>query len=502
MRRITSTARTRSKQLRAQPRQRGSGCKSIFVGLAAIGLLAAFVVFVFARLASQSLAEMEIEDVGSSANSPQTTDETTGEPVQMSSRALDEPFNVLLLGVDTRDDPEDGARSDTLIVVHVEPEEQWASMLSIPRDSVVDVPHLGQQKINAAYTYGYQNATSLYGTGTRPQEGGSALAAETVERFLDIDIDYTAQVDFRGFERIVNTMGGLTIDIPQPLLDPEYPTEDFGFERIYIPPGLQVLDGHTALRYARSRHSGSDFDRSCRQQRVLRAMLRDARERNILDQVSLLPEIVEDLEDSVATTMHISDPATLYSLAEFAQSLTADRIMQFSINPSNVQIIAEQGSDIYWNEDDIELLVTRMMEGPVEQEEVARIQVLNGAGVRGLATRVTNNLGIEGFSMVEPGDATRVYEHTLIIDYTEKPETRQRLVNLLGIEARYVQAVPAEDAPPAPYNTDIVVVLGEDYDEAWALISEQAPSVPPPVPAVTEPAEEVPNLPPSCSPDF
>jgi LCP family protein required for cell wall assembly len=492
----------RKRQTGSRLRQRGNGCHSVFIGLGAVVLLAGFMLLMVTRMATQAARDVEIGDVRQTA----TPDPAAGEGASTAAGTSLDPFNVLLLGVDSRDNPEDGARSDTLIVVHVEPEEKWASMLSIPRDSVAQIPHLGQQKINAAYTYGYKNAVSIYGPDTEPSEAGAALAAETVEDFLNIDIDYMAQVDFRGFERVVDTMQGMTIDVPQPLLDPEYPTEDFGYERIYIPAGLQVLDGRTALRYARSRHSGSDFDRSCRQQRVLRAMLREVRERNILDQITLVPELVEDVQESVATTMPISDLNFLRSLAEVAQSLSPERILQFSINPDNVQVLAEgdalSPSNIYWNEDDIELLVERMLAGPVDQtEEVAMVQVQNGAGVRGLATQVTRNLSGQGFTMVEAADAPGSYENTIIIDYSGHPETRQSLADALGIEPAFVQTQPDSDAPPAPYNTDIVLVLGADYQDSWAMVIEND-QAPPPVPVSAEPAEDVPNLPPGCSPDF
>ncbi len=501
-----STARQRI-AARQRMRRRGSGCNSIFVGLGAAGLLVVFLLVMVAGIARDSLREVQQLDprqnqafAGGDASADNTPQENAA---QAGAAAHSQPFNVLLLGVDSRDDADQGVRSDTLIVVHVDPQEQWASMLSIPRDSVTQIPHLGQQKINAAYTFGYGNADDIYGRGTDPDTAGGALAAETVEQFLDIRIDYIAQVDFHGFERVVNTFGGLTIDAPQPLLDPEYPTENFGVERLYIPAGIQVMDGTTALRYARSRHSGSDFDRSCRQQRVLRALLREVRQRNVLDQAALLPDLVEDITSSVSTTMPVSEPGFLYSMAQLAQNLSTDRIMQYSINPSNVQVVSEQSSDIYWNQADIDLLVNRMMQGPQGMEEkVATIQVQNGAGVRGLAGRVTLNLGGQGFSMVEAGDAPGIYPSSMVIDYTGHPETRQRLANALGIAADYVYAEPPDNAPTAPYNTDIVLVLGEDYQESWADVNDTTTSPPPPAPAATTPQEEVPDLPPGCSPDF
>lgn len=390
--------------------------------------------------------------------------DVTAEPVVLPD-TLSEPFTVLLIGVDKRGETYESVRSDTLIVVHVNPDEQWASMLSIPRDSVVQVPNLGWQKINAAYTYGYSHAEELYGKGTQPDASGGALAAETVEGFLGINIDYIAQVDFSGFEQIVDTLGGVTLDIQQPLLDAEYPTENFGFERIYIPAGIQVLDGKTALRYARSRHSGTDFDRSRRQQQVLRALLQELQQRGVLDQVEVLPSLVENLEQNISTTLPIGDLQVIQGLAHLAQTIKTDHIMQLSINPNDVQVVRVDGSDIYWDQEDVTLLVDRMMSGPSGNVETARVQVLNGVGVPGLAARVTNSLRARGFEMTDANDATGSYEHSMIIDYTGRPETRARLAEILGIDSPYVLDKPSSDVPSAPYQTDLVVILGEDYQE-------------------------------------
>ncbi len=417
------------------------------------------------------------------------------------------PFNILLLGVDSRPDTaDDTPRSDTLIVVHVDPVEQWVSMLSIPRDSMTEIPGYGTLKINTAYPLGYNDATELYGRNTTPTEGGGALAAEAVEDFLGIRIHYLAQVDFHGFERIVDTFGGLTIDIPKPLLDPEYPTENFGFERIYIPAGLQVLNGDTALRYARSRHNSSDFDRSCRQQRVLRAMLREVRARTVVEQVSLLPEVVADIEESVSTTLPIDDVGVVYALADLARSLSSDRVLQFSINPSNVQIVAEQGSDIYWNEADIQLLVQRWEAGPDGTlDRPVTLQVQNGAGVIGVASDVTINLAAEGYTLVQPSDAPRLYRQTLVIDYTGNPTVRQQLAADLGIDADQIVVASSNTntAPPAPANADLVLIIGQDYQEEWATVDpDVAATAPPPLPASDTLPEDAPALPPDCSPDF
>jgi LCP family protein required for cell wall assembly len=391
--------------------------------------------------------------------------------------ALRQPVNILLIGVDRRPNVEEGVRSDTLILVHLDPLDKWASMLSIPRDSVVSIPHLGYAKVNAAYSYGFTNAAAIYGEGTEPDAAGAALAAETVEQFLGVKVDFTAQVDFHGFEALVDSVGGVVVDVPAPLLDAEYPTEDYGVERIYIPAGLQVMNGHTALIYARSRHASTDFDRGRRQQAVLRALLEQVRARGLLENVGTLPEWAAVLEQHVRTTLPIGDLGMINGLATLARGLTSDRIVQLSINPNDVAIDSEDGSDLYWNRSDLAALVSRWRAGPPADPgaeaaapaagESGRVQVLNGAAVDGLAGRVSAFLSGQGFALSDPGQAPRVYEHTTIIDYTGQPGTRQRLAELLGLDERYVQAAPGADAPPPPERIDILLIVGQDYEERW-----------------------------------
>jgi LCP family protein required for cell wall assembly len=473
----------------ANSRRRGPrGCNTLLIGglllLAIVGVVAAVVVG-RARSTLQALEQADPRQQAPAsagaavipAAEPESEEPPAGAPsITQLPGALQSPFNVLLVGVDKRANRDEGVRSDTLILVHVNPQGRWASMLSIPRDSVVTIPHLGQQKINVAFSYGYDHAAEIYGANTTPDAGGGALAAETVEGFLGVHVDYVAQVDFRGFERIVDTLGGVLVDVQQPLLDAQFPTEDYGVERIYIPAGLQRMDGATALRYARSRHGSSDFDRSRRQQQVLQAIMSEVRGRGLLDQAALLPELARDLEQSVSTTLPVSDLGTLQGLAALARELKPANILRLSINPNDVALLQEAGSDLYWDAGDIAALVRRMQEGPAPAQaeqpaqaspEVARVQVQNGAGVEGLASRVSAALLQQGFSVADAADAPAPYDHTLIIDYAGRPETRARLTALLGIDPRFVQATPDADAPPAPPGAEIVVILGADYQPHW-----------------------------------
>jgi LCP family protein required for cell wall assembly len=439
--RTPRSARERVEQRRALRRlskQRRSGQLVYKLSGLAILIVLSIVsaLFILSLRARETLQGFEQAD-------PRQARSETAQPQAASSNPFEAPFTILLIGVDRRDDPNEGVRGDTLIVVAVDPAEQRASMLSIPRDSLVEIPHVGTQKINSAYGYGYNNAVALYG-------------------------DYIAQVDFGGFEQIIDTLGGILVDVPQPLLDSEYPTENYGVERIYIPAGLQVLDGATALKYARSRHSGSDFDRSQRQQQILRAILDEVRRRELLNQVSLLPQLANDLQQNVQTTLPLSDLDTLTSLANLALKLDLSKIEQLSINPNDVTLLAENGSDLYWEPTEVRMLAQRLIAGPDAKLEVARIQVQNGTDVSGLAGRMTSRLEQEGFLTLPPGDAPGYYEQTILIDYSNKPETLARLRATLGLPEEAIRSASDDNVPPVGEGVDLVLVLGADYQQLWA----------------------------------
>ena len=199
------------------------------------------------------------------------------------------------MGIDQRDD-ERGAptRSDSMIVVSVDTASKRAAMISFPRDMWVEIPGFADNRINVANFLG--DATDYPG-------GGPALAKKTIEHNFGLKIDYYARIDFRGFERIVDTLGGVDVDVERAIKDDEYPTEDYGVMSIYIPEGRAAYGWQVALQYARSRHSENDFGRAQRQQRVLLAILDRAMN---LDVIPKLPSLMGTLFDMVQTDI----PAT------------------------------------------------------------------------------------------------------------------------------------------------------------------------------------------------
>lgn len=228
-----------------------------------------------------------------------------------------DPVHILLLGVDSRPNDEDPPRSDTIIVVRVDPGEERVDMFSVPRDLLVEIPGYLAQKVNAAYVIGEND--ELPG-------GGAVLAAQTIEYNFGIRIDYFATVDVIGMQRIVDEIGGIVVDVTAPIKDDQYPTEDYRYTRAYFATGPQKMDGVNAVRYARTRHDDNDVRRSERQQEVLLAIRNQVLVSGV---ITSLPEIISEIGDSVRTDL---SPGQVLSLARFGQDLPRDQIFSHPIN--------------------------------------------------------------------------------------------------------------------------------------------------------------------------
>jgi LCP family protein required for cell wall assembly len=205
-------------------------------------------------------------------------------------------INLLMMGIDQRGSQGGHWRTDTMIIVTIDPEAQTVGMISVPRD--LWVPIWGydiENRINTAHYYG-----SYYGY----PGGGPALARDTVAYNLGIPIHHYVRLNFTAFEKLIDEIGGIDIYNEQTINDPRYPNDSYGYDPFYLPAGQHHLDGETALKYARSRHGTGDFDRANRQQDVILA----ARDQVVqLDQLPRLiangPQILNTLGESVQTDL-------------------------------------------------------------------------------------------------------------------------------------------------------------------------------------------------------
>lgn len=244
--------------------------------------------------------------------------------------------NVLLLGIDKRADEQyevigaNGTeqktcfRTDTMIVASYNYDSKRVTMLSLPRDMWVKIPAFGNfeaqsTKINAAYCFG---DTYNY------PGGGQALAAKVVSDYLGIPIHYTARVDFAGFQKAIDAVGGVDVNVERAFVDYQYPIEgkenawpeSARYKTVRFSAGLQHMDGQTALEYARSRHAagveGTDFARSQRQERVITAFKNKVFSSQTLMSLQTLTGIYSSLGESFSTTLPSDEVATAYKLAE------------------------------------------------------------------------------------------------------------------------------------------------------------------------------------------
>lgn len=175
--------------------------------------------------------------------------------------------NLLLLGVDRRSGTDWTYRTDTILIVTLDPGAGTAGLLSIPRDLQVPIPGNGEDRINTANVWGYLNDYP---------GGGPALLQATVEANFGVPIDGYLMIDFGTFAQIVDALDGIDVEVPEPLHDTRYPDprpgDPHSFKTIHFDTGPQHMDGQRALEYARSRMSTSDFDRAKRQQAILLAI--------------------------------------------------------------------------------------------------------------------------------------------------------------------------------------------------------------------------------------
>ncbi len=223
--------------------------------------------------------------------------------------------NILVLGLDRR--PSEGyvVRSDTMMLVMVYPPGPRVALLSIPRDLYVNVPGYGESRINTAHFWGENAAPG----------GGPALAMQTVAQNFGVPVHHYVRVDFAAFRAIVDAAGGIDVVVEQPIVDNAYPTDDYGVMRIEIPAGPQHMDGETALRYARSRHGSSDFERAERQQQILTTLAR-----RLLDPAAWprLPLVY------IAVVEHVDTDLAFWNLLLLAPTLLrmgADGIERYAI---------------------------------------------------------------------------------------------------------------------------------------------------------------------------
>jgi len=213
-------------------------------------------------------------------------------------------LNILVLGVDKRADGGD-QNADVIIIAHLDLVNHRLAGVSLPRDLQVDIPGVGEDKINGSYNYGVLASPD-------DPVAGVAKVRDTIESVFGIPIDGYVLVDFSGFSNVVDAMGGITVDVPYEIVDDEYPTEDYGVTTIHFDPGVQEMDGEQSLIYVRTRHADSDDARRQRQLDVIRAIFSQGKS---VESIANADEIILSAGDAIQTSFDLEAQLTLARLA-------------------------------------------------------------------------------------------------------------------------------------------------------------------------------------------
>ncbi len=244
---------------------------------------------------------------------------------------------ILLLGLDKRPGEQGSSfRTDTIILLSLDTPNKTIGMLSIPRDTFVPIPDQPEmQPINTAYVLGE----------LKQPGAGPALVSRTIEYNLGMRIDYYVVVEFSAVINLVDAIGGVDINVPQTIDDKEYPAMNTnGFDPLYIPAGPAHMDGTLALKYARTRHGDSDFDRTGRQQQVIMAIRKKALRVDMLPElVSKAPLIWNEVSRGVKTNLQFDQ---ILSLGWTAKDITDANIHRGAVTNEYLQAIQYKGKAI------------------------------------------------------------------------------------------------------------------------------------------------------------
>jgi LCP family protein required for cell wall assembly len=388
---------------------------------------------------------------------------------------------ILFMGLDYRDwENNDIPRTDSMILLTLDPATHSAAMLSIPRDLWVNIPGYGEAKINTAY---------FDGEADRIPGGGAGLAVKTVSEFLKVPINFYARIDFDAFVRFIDDLGGLDMDIKEKIVvDPIGPNNT-----VTLKPGVQTLDGKTVLAYARNRDTAmGDMDRAKRQQEVIMAIRKQVLTLNMLPVlIAQAPKIYQDLSKGIHTNLSL---AQMVQLALQAQQVPTERIKRGVITEPD-----QAYETISWNGqwclvpimDQVNALRDEIFStsgyadqplppvseatnagtpkpsnspAPVKelpypvQAEQARIEIQNATLTVGLAARTGEELKKQGFNITDETTADQLSDTTAIVIYNNKPNTVEYLAQWMKVPESLIYNRTDPSA-----NLDIVIILGNDW---------------------------------------
>ena len=363
--------------------------------------------------------------------------------------------NILILGMGGSNHP-GGLLSDTILVMSIEWKTKKVAMISVPRDLWVPIDGHGSGKINEAHAYGQSNIKT---TG-----GGGKVASDTVSKVLGIPIHYFVSVDFEGFKKIVDTVGGIDVTVEKDLYDPYYPADNMiDYSPFKITAGDHHLDGATALKYARSRETTSDFDRSRRQQIVITALKQKMLTANILANPKKLTDLLTILGDHIRTDMSPGDIKVFWdSINDLDMANIISKVFDTSAGSPLISSTSSGGAYIIVPKKgmndftDLQTITKNIFDETATTIDKTdpKIEVLNGSGQAGQGTLAADGLKKLGYTIT---NVTNTAKTAKSIVYNCGGTTSQ------SVATKVAESVHASTTDKtACGSVDIQVIIGQD----------------------------------------
>lgn len=344
----------------------------------------------------------------------------------------DSKLNILVVGYDSSINGP--PRADTIILASIDLKSKEMGILSIPRDTRVKIPDYGMNRINATHAY-----------------GGIELTANTLESYLGVQIDYYLETDFQGFARIIDAIGGVEIEIKEPL---NY-VDKAGGLYIDLPAGKQVLNGDKSLQYVRYREEvKGDIGRVERQQRFIKAMVKRLLNPDIIIKI---PAIYKETRNTVNTNIPLQDAGPFVWLIKDLKLENLETVML----PGQPEYI--NGAS-YWIADrpQLDIVINNLIRSKEYiKNSQYQLTVLNGNGETGLATSISDELNKFGFKVSRVGNADHYnYQETLIRYFAEGDQkTASGIQQVLGGRIELTKGSETKQ------HGAITIIIGKDYLE-------------------------------------
>lgn len=402
-------------------------------------------------------------------------------PSQIKLKGMsDNRINILLLGIAGKGKPGNNL-TDTIMIASVNTKTGKVALLSIPRDLYVEIPEMNyQNKINSVYEYGLQNFPGDAENSMEPMK-------KVIKNITSLDIDYWAVINFDGFQKAVDAIGGINITNERDILDTRYPGPNYSYETFELSKGFHHLDGATALKYARMRHNDpeSDFGRAKRQQQVMQAVKNKIFSTGTLLNAVAINKFLNTLGENVKTNISSSEFGDFLTLIKnldtnninnvVLDAWKKDSLLRGSHMAGISALIPRVGN---WSEiQDLAQNIFDTNEITRTREEIAKenalVVVINRSGSSVVMNQI-NKLLKDSFGyrnvVVLSDSGKNINGETLVYDLTgkNKPFTQNELMKKLPAKNGGVLETKDKNSL-GNVSADLVLIIGQDLIKPFSM---------------------------------